>query len=98
MINFVHYSFIDPIDCSYASICHLSWLIVDEPELLNLVKDGQCSNGTLFNELDKDGFKTCPYDITLATEASSGALISAQSPNVIVFHLCVISLLGLNLF
>jgi hypothetical protein len=47
---------IDPIDCD----CHLAWLIQHKPELLAVVDGGQCSNSTLFTDLNADAFADCP--------------------------------------
>ncbi len=50
---------LDPFDCSEESICHLAWLIRDEPNLLSVVINGQCSNGTFFENLQISGFDNC---------------------------------------
>lgn len=51
--------FLDPIDCTN-DLCHLSWLIRDNPTLLIAVYKGTCSNGTTFEQLNPDGFANCP--------------------------------------
>lgn len=49
---------LDPIDCT-DDPCHLAWLIRDNPNLLRYVKYGECSNGTLFENLNPFGFENC---------------------------------------
>ena len=50
---------IDPIDCE-TDFCHLAWLIRDNRDLLPAVAAGVCSNGTAFEDLNPDGYKSCP--------------------------------------
>jgi len=46
----------DPFDCG-ADTCHLAWLFDDN--LLHLVANAQCSNGTKFEDLDRSFFADC---------------------------------------
>ncbi|KAI9554339.1 hypothetical protein GHT06_019611 [Daphnia sinensis] len=39
--------------------CHLSWLIRDKRHLLKRVHNGRCSNGTLFENLNPQGYDHC---------------------------------------
>ena len=52
----------DPIDCSD---CHLAWLIRDNRNLISALIDGQCSNGTRFEDLDPNGLADCPVIIMI---------------------------------
>jgi len=47
------------IDC-VTDICHLAWLVRDNPNLLNYVQNGVCNNGTTFKALLPEGFNSCP--------------------------------------
>ena len=47
---------LDPFDCE-DDPCHLAWIFNDN--LLNLVKNAQCSNGTSFKDLDPSFFSDC---------------------------------------
>lgn len=50
----------DPIDCSIDP-CHLAWIFRDNKDLLKAIKNGECSNGTLFELLDGvNAFNNCP--------------------------------------
>ena len=49
--------YLNPIDCSDESICHLAWLKNYEVEVKFSLK---CSNGTLFKDLQPTGFNHCP--------------------------------------
>ena len=59
-------SYIDPIDCE-SDPCLLAWLIRDNRNLLPAVYLGQCSNGTVFEELDPNGYNDCPTLIATET-------------------------------
>jgi len=52
---------LDPIDCSEKNICHLAWLkryeVQPWPVWYGVFI--QCSNGTKFEDLEKDGFNHC---------------------------------------
>ena len=50
---------LDPIDCE-SDLCHMAWLIRDNRNLLPAVNLGQCSNGTIFEDLDPNGYNDCP--------------------------------------
>ena len=50
----------DPFDCSD---CHLVWLIRDNRHLLAAVYGATCSNGTVFKDLDPNGYADCPVII-----------------------------------
>lgn len=49
--------YVDPIDCSKHSICHLIWLTRYDFSYDYVLK---CSNGASFNDLDSVGFIHCP--------------------------------------
>ena len=49
---------IDKFDCSIDK-CHLAWLIRDNKNLLNYVKDGTCTNGTAFTALKVADYAKC---------------------------------------
>ena len=53
---------IDPFDCE-SDPCHLAWLIRDNRDLFGRLDDARCSNGTLFNQLDPDGFNQCLFGL-----------------------------------
>ena len=48
---------IDPFDCAG---CALSWLVRDNPNLLNRISGGRCANGTWFDDLDPASLVDCP--------------------------------------
>ena len=48
---------IDPINCAD---CNLAWLIRDNRRLLKNVLYTTCSNGTRFEDLNPNGYRTCP--------------------------------------
>ena len=51
--------FTDAIDCKNDP-CHLAWLIRDNPNLLKVVGNGRCADGTRFEDIDpKTFFSTC---------------------------------------
>ena len=57
--------FKDPINC-VNDLCHLSWLIQDNRRLLKALNSiASCSNGTLFTQLDRNGFTNCPLHSSL---------------------------------
>ena len=51
--------FIDPLDCT-ADPCHLAWIMRDDWDLLRLVPNARCSNGSLISELQWPEFESCP--------------------------------------
>ena len=55
---------LDPFDC-VSDLCHLSWLIRDNPDLLKSVTGGRCSNGTKFEQLNPNGFNNCLVNFNL---------------------------------
>ena len=56
-IHGTHNAYIsDPIVCD----CRLAWLIQYKRNLLPAINGGQCSNSTLFTELNPEGFNGCP--------------------------------------
>ncbi|XP_057375601.2 slit homolog 3 protein-like [Daphnia carinata] len=48
--------FQNPIECD----CHLAWLIYYKRNLLPVIDGGQCSNSTLFTDLNPDALSGCP--------------------------------------
>ena len=69
-IKLSYCDYIDPFDC-HSDPCHLAWIIRDHGELLRTEeilrkKDNyfklnlECSNGTLFTDLNPNGFNHCP--------------------------------------
>jgi len=54
--------YLDPIDCE-SDPCHMAWIIRDNRRLLSVVNDGQCSNGTLFNQLDPNEYTDCQVSL-----------------------------------
>jgi len=51
--------YLDPIDCSDESICHLAWLQNYEVGVKFWLK---CSNGTWFKDLQPGGFNQCQME------------------------------------
>lgn len=49
----IHYLLLDPFNCEQDP-CHLAWIF--NGDLLNLVKNAKCSNGTFFKDLDLNFF------------------------------------------
>ena len=58
--NLKQFAKLDPINCT-DDPCHLAWLIRDNPNLLEYVKYGECSNGTRFEHLNPFGFEDCHF-------------------------------------
>lgn len=56
--SFVNFTTTDPIDCA-TDICHLAWLIRDNRHLMKAIS-GQCSNGTVFEDLMSNAYADCP--------------------------------------
>ena len=60
----------DLIDCD-KDLCHLSWLVYDNPRLsLNYIEGGKCSNGTKLNDLIRISFANCPVSFPLNSSFS----------------------------
>lgn len=76
----------DPTECD----CHLAWLFRDNPNLVDRVVGGTCSNGTSFWSLTAQNFATCAEEIvttTVTTPTTGGAT------SITLFHhttFCVI--------
>ena len=58
MCHFICIFTADPIDCA-TDICHLAWLIRDNRHLMKAIS-GQCSNGTVFEDLMSNDYADCP--------------------------------------
>ena len=57
----------DAIDCK-TDPCHLAWLIRDNPNLLKVVGNGRCTDGTRFEDIDpKTFFNTCGTVVPVIT-------------------------------
>ena len=79
-MTFIH---LDPINC-VANLCDLTWLILDNPQLLNMnVMGGTCSNGTSFNMLNPMGFTSCNITTTSTSvpPTTTQSLISGCPPS-----------------
>ena len=58
---YIYYMYADPIDCE-RDICHLAWLIRDDPNLMVAFYNNipTCSNGTRLDRLETSVFQSCP--------------------------------------
>ena len=53
----------DPIDCESDPCHHMIWLLRDNRHLLQQIRDGKCSNGITFEEVEfKKIFDHCPVN------------------------------------
>ena len=59
ILNYEFEYITDPIDCT-SDPCHMAWLIRDNPSLMRHVYYANCSNGTRFEDLDRNGYNNCP--------------------------------------
>jgi len=76
----------NPIDCT-TDRCHLAWLIRYNRNLLPAVRDGVCTSGTTFEDLNPNNFNNCP-DVFICPD-SDGTFANPASCNS--FYTCVSS-------